>query len=212
MWCLQVFASSRSKKYQGLRRNSSTPPRTKPQHMNIITREHYQATMWRTAASLLSSRCCAQRHRCLLDATVRWNNISSPPIMAGGFKPILRTFSSQDSNNEADYLCVHVFVSVKPGTEKEFLQASLENARASSQEDGIARFDVIQQIEDETKFMLIEVYKNEDAPAAHKGTNHYAEWRKRVEHMMAEPRKAIKYRNLFPATSAGWDYGKDIVE
>lgn len=171
--------------------------------------------MWRTAASLLSSRCCAQRHRCLRDATVRWNNVSSPPIMSGGINnttlPILRTFSSQDSNNEADYLCVHVFVSVKPGKEKEFLQASLENARASSQEDGIARFDVIQQIDDETKFMLIEVYKNEDAPAAHKGTNHYAEWRKRVEHMMAEPRKAIKYRNLFPATSAGWDYGKDIT-
>lgn len=89
--------------------------------------------------------------------------------------------------------------------------STLENARASSQEDGIARFDVIQQIDDETKFMLIEVYKNEDAPAAHKGTNHYAEWRKRVEHMMSEPRKAIKYRNLFPATSAGWDYGKDIA-
>ena len=112
--------------------------------------------MWRTAASLLSSRCCAQRHRCLRD-TVRVGGINKTTL------PILRTFSSQDSNNnEADYLCVHVFVSVKPGKEKEFLQASLENARASSQEDGIARFDVIQQIDDETKFMLIEVYKNED--------------------------------------------------
>ncbi len=89
------------------------------------------------------------------------------------------------------------------------MQASLENARASSQEEGISRFDVIQQEDDPTQFVLVEVYKNADAPAAHKGTNHYAQWRKTVEHMMAEPRKAIKYKNLFPATCDGWDYCAD---
>ena len=119
----------------------------------------------------------------------------------------LRPFSSQ--SNQADYLCVHVFVSVKPGDESAFLEASLSNARASSQEEGIARFDVIQQEDDPTKFVLVEVYKNGDAPAAHKDTEHYAVWRKTVENMMAEPRKAIKYKNLFPATSDGWDYGVD---
>lgn len=119
-----------------------------------------------------------------------------------------RAFSSGDE--QASYQCVHVFVSVKPGTEDAFLAASLANARASSLEPGIARFDVIQQEDDSTKFVLVEVYKNADAPAAHKGTNHYAEWRKKVEHMMAEPRKAIKYKNLFPSTMGGWNYGEGV--
>lgn len=128
-------------------------------------------------------------------------NIKSKPIL-------VRTFSSQES--PANYQCVHVFVSVKPGTENDFLAASLANARASSLEPGIARFDVIQQEDNPTKFVLVEVYKNADAPAAHKSTNHYLDWRKTVEHMMAEPRKAIKYKNLFPATAGGWDYGDGI--
>jgi autoinducer 2-degrading protein len=165
--------------------------------------------MWR-AASVVSSRFA---NRCVAQpffATT--SSISKRGTDAAAANYIsshnLRSFSSSQSN-QAEYLCVHVFVSVKPGSEDEFLQASLENARASSQEEGIARFDVIQQEDDPTKFVLVEVYKNGDAPAAHKGTNHYADWRKRVEHMMAEPRKAIKYKNLFPATCAGWDYGAD---
>mmetsp|Transcript_13083 Transcript_13083/g.21369 ORF Transcript_13083/g.21369 Transcript_13083/m.21369 type:complete len:183 (-) Transcript_13083:418-966(-) len=121
-----------------------------------------------------------------------------------------RTFSSQNTNPAINYLCVHVFVSVKPGTENDFLAASLANARASSLEPGIARFDVIQQEDDATKFVLVEVYKNADAPAAHKGTDHYLTWRESVEHMMAEPRRAINYKNIFPATAGGWDYGDGI--
>ncbi len=151
--------------------------------------------MWR-AASTLSSRCAhrAAQRPLITNAAAAANYTSTN----------MRTFASQ-----ADYLCVHVFVSVKPGTEEDFKQASLENARESSKEEGISRFDVIQQEDDATKFVLVEVYKNADAPAAHKGTNHYAQWRKTVEHMMAEPRKAIKYKNLFPATCDGWDYGAD---
>ncbi|KAL3815998.1 hypothetical protein ACHAXA_010658 [Cyclostephanos tholiformis] len=106
----------------------------------------------------------------------------------------------------ANLKIVHVFVSVKPGREGDFLSASLENARASSREPGIARFDVIQQEDDPTKFVLVEVYKSDGAPAAHKKTDHYLAWRAAVEDMMAEPRKAIKYKNIFPATISGWDY------
>ena len=101
---------------------------------------------------------------------------------------------------------MHIFVSVRPGCEREFLLASLANARLSSQESGIARFDVIQQEDDPTKFVLVEVYKNDGASAAHKETEHYLAWRATVEHMMAEPRKAIRYKNIFPATVGGWDY------
>jgi autoinducer 2-degrading protein len=105
-----------------------------------------------------------------------------------------------------------VFVTVKPGTEEAFKEASLANARASAKEEGISRFDVIHQQDDATKFVLVEVYKNGDAPAAHKETAHYNTWRETVADMMAEPRSAIKYKNLFPTNGSGWDYGDNTLE
>eukprot|EP00552_Chaetoceros_brevis_P002132 CAMPEP_0197739470 /NCGR_PEP_ID=MMETSP1435-20131217/19839_1 /TAXON_ID=426625 /ORGANISM="Chaetoceros brevis, Strain CCMP164" /LENGTH=117 /DNA_ID=CAMNT_0043328799 /DNA_START=160 /DNA_END=513 /DNA_ORIENTATION=+ len=109
-------------------------------------------------------------------------------------------------STKADYICVHVFVSCKPGTEEAFRTASLANARVSAKEPGIARFDVVQEKDDPSKFLLVEVYKNKDAPAEHKKTEHYNTWRESVADMMAEPRRAIKYNNVFPATAEGWDY------
>ena len=71
---------------------------------------------------------------------------------------------------------VNVFVTVKPGTEEAFRQASLANARESTKEEGIARFDVIQQVDDPCQFVLVEVYKHDAAPVAHKETDHYQVW------------------------------------
>jgi (4S)-4-hydroxy-5-phosphonooxypentane-2,3-dione isomerase len=99
-------------------------------------------------------------------------------------------------------LIVHVHVHVKPESIEAFKQATLENARNSVQEPGIARFDVIQQVEDPTHFILVEVYRTAEAPASHKNTPHYARWRDAV-HMMAEPRVGVKYANLFPDDD-GW--------
>jgi len=98
---------------------------------------------------------------------------------------------------------VHVFVHVKPDQVEAFEAASLENARNSVQEPGIARFDVIQQQDDSTRFVLVEVYRTPDDPAKHKETAHYATWRDTVAEMMAEPRSAIKYNNVYP-DDAGW--------
>jgi autoinducer 2-degrading protein len=95
-------------------------------------------------------------------------------------------------------LIVHVHVRVKPGAVSEFIEATLDNARASLQEPGIARFDVVQHSEDPTRFVLVEAYRSPEAPAAHKQTAHYARWRERVEDMMAEPRSSAKYHNLHP--------------
>lgn len=97
----------------------------------------------------------------------------------------------------------HVFVHVKPDQVEAFKAASLENARNSVQEAGIARFDVIQQQDDPTRFVLLEVYRTADDPAKHKETAHYAAWRDTVTDMMAEPRYAIKYNNAYP-DDAGW--------
>ncbi|KPK39881.1 MAG: antibiotic biosynthesis monooxygenase [Phycisphaerae bacterium SG8_4] len=101
-------------------------------------------------------------------------------------------------------LVVHVFVHVKPDQVDAFKAACLENARNSVQEPGIARFDVIQQQDDPTRFVLVEVYRTPDDPARHKETGHYQKWRDAVADMMAEPRSSIKYGNVFP-DDQGWD-------
>src|SRR5689334_3426925 len=95
-------------------------------------------------------------------------------------------------------LIVLVHVNVKPEFVEEFKRVTIENASHSVNETGIARFDVIQQTDDPTKFILVEVYKTADAPAAHKETAHYVGWRDAVAEMMAEPRQGIKYTNIFP--------------
>jgi autoinducer 2-degrading protein len=99
-------------------------------------------------------------------------------------------------------LVVHVQVQVKPECVDAFKTATLANARASVQEPGIARFDVVQQADDPTRFVLIEAYRTPSAPAAHKETAHYAAWRDTVASMMAEPRTSVKYGNVFPADDA----------
>ncbi len=101
-------------------------------------------------------------------------------------------------------LIVHVFVHVKPECVEAFKAASIENAQHSIQEPGIARFDVIQQHDDPARFVLVEVYRDAAAPAAHKETAHYQKWRDTVAAMMAEPRSSMKYTNVFPG-DAGWD-------
>ncbi len=96
---------------------------------------------------------------------------------------------------------VHVFVHVKPDKVEDFKYASMDNASNSIKEPGVARFDVIQQQDDPSRFVLVEVYRTPDDPARHKETQHYQKWRDTVEDMMAEPRQAIKYHNIFPDES-----------
>lgn len=98
---------------------------------------------------------------------------------------------------------VNVYVHVRDGMEDAFREASLINARNSVEESGIARFDVLQQKDDPTKFLLVEVYRTSEDPARHKQTEHYLRWRDTVADMMAEPRIAVKYDNIYPEDS-GW--------
>ena len=98
-------------------------------------------------------------------------------------------------------LVVHVYVHVKPEAVEAFKQATLANARESIKEPGIARFDVVQQQDDTTRFVLVEAYRTAEAPAAHKETKHYAVWKDTVAPMMAEPRTSAKYFNVFPEDS-----------
>lgn len=100
-------------------------------------------------------------------------------------------------------LVVHVHVHIKPGFTEAFLRATLENARQSRLEPGIARFDVVQERDEPARFTLVEVYRDEQAPAAHKETAHYQAWRDTVADMMVEPRRSVKYDHVFPE-EAGW--------
>ncbi len=100
-------------------------------------------------------------------------------------------------------LVVHVHVHVKPDSVGAFREASIENASNSIHESGVARFDVIQQNDDPTRFILVEVYRTADDPARHKETAHYRKWRDTVADMMAEPRQAVKFTNAFP-DDEGW--------
>ena len=98
---------------------------------------------------------------------------------------------------------VRVQVHVKPECVDAFREATLETARNSVREPGIARFDVVQDNDNPAHFVLIEVYRTRDDPARHKETAHYAAWRDAVADMMAEPRTSAKFTNVFP-DEGGW--------
>jgi autoinducer 2-degrading protein len=101
-------------------------------------------------------------------------------------------------------LIVHVHVRVRPDDVPAFLDATLANARASVAEPGVLRFDVVQDEADPAHVVLVEVYRDADAAAAHKATAHYATWRDAVAAMMAEPRASTKFAPVFPTDAGSW--------
>jgi (4S)-4-hydroxy-5-phosphonooxypentane-2,3-dione isomerase len=104
-------------------------------------------------------------------------------------------------------LVIHVHVRVRPELVADFLDATLVNARASAKEAGVLRFDVIQDEADPAHVVLVEVYRDGEAAAAHKLTPHYATWRDAAAPMMAQPRASERYSAVFPADEAGWTSG-----
>ena len=100
-------------------------------------------------------------------------------------------------------LIVHVHAHIKPESVESFIVVTLANARSSVKEPGVVRFDVVQQQEDPARFVLVEVYRDAAAAAAHKETPHYPVWRDAVASMMAEPRRSVKFNNVFPEDE-GW--------
>ena len=100
-------------------------------------------------------------------------------------------------------LHVHVDVAVVADRIEEFLTATELNAAASRLESGVVRFDVLADRADPSHVVLVEIYRDEDAAAAHKTTAHYLTWRDTVETMMARPRSATKFVNVSP-DDQGW--------
>lgn len=100
--------------------------------------------------------------------------------------------------DDSPMLVVHVHVHVLPEQVEAFIAATQKNAAESLKEPGVARFDVVQQADDATRFVLIEAYKTAAAPAQHKETAHYALWRDTVAPMMQSPRTSVKYQSVSP--------------
>jgi autoinducer 2-degrading protein len=96
-------------------------------------------------------------------------------------------------------LIVHVRVRVKPHLISQFIEVTLENARLSLLESGIARFDFLQDQSSPDSFVLNEVYRTAEASLQHKTTAHYLKWRETVAEMMAEPRSSTQLSNIFPS-------------
>jgi autoinducer 2-degrading protein len=101
------------------------------------------------------------------------------------------------------YLSVHVKGRISPGAASSeiFYKNTIQNAKQSILEDGISRFDVLNRIDNNDEFLLIEVYNSANGPGDHKLTSHYNSWRENVADLMAEPRSAAKYTTLFPPKS-----------
>ena len=101
-------------------------------------------------------------------------------------------------------LVVHVHVRVQPSQVVEFLAETACNARASLDEPGVLRFDVLQDQSDPAHVVLVEVYRDADAAAAHKETTHYAAWRDSVAEMIVRPRESVKFTAVFPTAAEAW--------
>lgn len=97
-----------------------------------------------------------------------------------------------------------VYVHVKPEHAEAFAEATRRNHEGSRTEPGNLRFDVLQSEDEPTRFVLVEVYRDAAAAAAHKETPHYLAWRDAVSDWMASPRVGRRFRVLAPADPEAW--------
>jgi autoinducer 2-degrading protein len=99
---------------------------------------------------------------------------------------------------------VAVTVWVKPDKVEDFQRATLENGRATRRESDNLRFDVNQCVDEPGRFLLYEVYRDEEAFKDHQRTPHYLKWREAVADWMAQPRQGVKHQSLFPLEEREW--------
>ena len=99
---------------------------------------------------------------------------------------------------------VSVSIWVKPDKIEDFIEATLENARHTRREPGNLRFDVSRCVDDPDRFLLYEVYREENDFHSHHETKHYGVWRDAVADWMARDRQGIKHESIFPDGPRNW--------
>ena len=97
-----------------------------------------------------------------------------------------------------------VYVHVRLEDVDKFIEATKANHFESVKEPGNLRFDLLQQSDLASRFMIYEAYESEDAAALHKSTPHYLKWRDEVKDMMADPRQGVRYNIIEPKDRSEW--------
>jgi (4S)-4-hydroxy-5-phosphonooxypentane-2,3-dione isomerase len=97
-----------------------------------------------------------------------------------------------------------VSVQVEKGREEDFKDESKKNRKETRKESGNIRFDILQDEKDPSLFMLLEVYRSDEAVMAHKATKHYKTWRDAVAPWMARDRQGTKYKAVDPVFEGEW--------
>ncbi len=95
-------------------------------------------------------------------------------------------------------IIAHIYVQVNADHLETFIAAITENARQSVQEPGILRFDVMQQADDPTKFVFVEIYEGDDAVAAHRDSAHFKAYREAAGDLIVA-REVVRYNTIFPS-------------
>eukprot|EP00401_Gymnodinium_catenatum_P065012 CAMPEP_0117508142 /NCGR_PEP_ID=MMETSP0784-20121206/26794_1 /TAXON_ID=39447 /ORGANISM="" /LENGTH=357 /DNA_ID=CAMNT_0005303683 /DNA_START=35 /DNA_END=1108 /DNA_ORIENTATION=+ len=148
---------------------------------------------------------------------VRGAGRGSVPALQGGrgLSRVRRCASAADDESTPGKRNLHIAivdVAVTRGSDEAFVEASLENARASVKEDNNVRFDLLKSTEDKGNYALVEIYDDAKGPVGHKATPHYNKWRDTVADMMARPRQASQWDTIYPADADGYKHCAIILE
>lgn len=93
---------------------------------------------------------------------------------------------------------VHVFISVKEEYISQFKEATVENARNSFEEPGVVRFELMQQQDAPSEFVLEEIYISSDDQLKHRETDHYIKWKETTTAMIAKAYTIKYYNSIWP--------------
>jgi len=91
-----------------------------------------------------------------------------------------------------------VNIRVKPGHVDEFLEAFRINYQGTVREPGNVRFDVLQDPEDETRFVIYEAFTSAAAVDEHKKTEHYRRTVEAIDGILIGPRNKDYYTMIIP--------------
>jgi autoinducer 2-degrading protein len=79
------------------------------------------------------------------------------------------------------------YLTTKPGKQAEFQEKMTAQAkRCLANEPGCLQFDVVQDPQDTTRFVMLEVYRDDAAVKAHQDSQHYKDFRPTVGDLVAD--------------------------
>ena len=93
-----------------------------------------------------------------------------------------------------------ISLNAAPGKGAEFAEAFAGRCRKVMTEPGCLQFDVVQDPKNATRFVMLEVYKDDAAIAAHQDSQHFKDFRPVVGDLIAE-RKVEVFHMVSDGTS-----------